>query len=319
MFGRKVKLDAPHVYATLTNALVGVPTEKDMMKVIESMSSYYWTSSLYNTLKNDPVLRTQFFNNMRKNKQPFTKLLTSVDNKGNVGLYVADVNKDKSVDTFTHKTLTNIQTSSLVGGPTTFYDKNGNITVTTLTNTLQWYNTITKSGNITSISDAETNDDIKSYLKEFLIPALNNLGITIDNYVLNDLITQVDSSNFKKNIASLLALEVELSFAYKDLLKVKTGLIPNKREVSKKIVNKTRNATNYVTENWIGKDNLSYLTNIIKKLLPITNQIQTEHYIRAGKKSYYSNTYPSALGDFVARLNYFAEEHKNSPVKSNTR
>lgn len=299
--GFPVMQDPVRMHQELLDVLRGVGSETEMMNALREYSSTAgWVSPFMEELEN-PLVRTQFYTDFKKNFQPYSMQIEKQD--GRIKTYktviLNRIKGDKPFSSF----LTSVKLGKVVNPTRSIFEKNGISTrvipvrleriKNKIIDTLSQPERITEKSKFWQMSKVER--------KQFLIDATESLGIDIDGETLDRIMSK------NKDVR---ALNKEL------LAAAKFGLTLTKEEQE-------------------GKKNISYeelikrassnekkgvLREKITKVLTIVAKsregLKLENRSRYMDNTFFSNVIPSFMGDRFDRIESFVKASDKKGLQS---
>jgi hypothetical protein len=290
--GFPVMQDPVRMHQELLDVLRGVGSETEMMNALREYSSTAgWVSPFMEELEN-PLVRTQFYTDFKKNFQPYTMQTEKQD--GRIKIYkTALLNRIKGDKPFS-SFLTSVKLGKVVNPTRSIFEKSGLSTrvmpvrVERIRNkiidTLAQPERITEKPKFWQMSKVER--------KQFLIDATESLGIDIDGETLD----RIMSGN-----RDIRALNKELLGAAKFGLNLTKEEQEGKKEISYEELIKRASSN----------EKKGVLREKITKVLAIVAKsregLKLESRVRYGDNTFFSNVIPSFMGDRFDKIASFVK------------
>lgn len=290
--GFPVMQDPVRMHQELLDVLRGVGSETEMMNALREYSSTAeWVSPFMEELEN-PLVRTQFYTDFKKNFQPYAMQTEKQD--GRIKTYkTALLNRIKGNKPFS-SFLTSVKLGKVVNPTRSIFEKSGPSTrvmpvrVERIRNkiidTLKQPERITEKSKFWQMSKVER--------KQFLIDAIESLGIDIDGETLDRIMSK------NKDVR---ALNKELLDAAKFGLTLTKEEQEGRKDVSYEELIKRASSN----------EKKGVLREKITKILAIVAKsregLKLESRIRYGDNTFFSNVIPSFMGDKFDRIASFVK------------
>lgn len=290
--GFPVMQDPVRMHQDLLDVLRGVGSETEMMNALREYSSTAgWVSPFMEELEN-PLVRTQFYTDFKKNFQPYAMQTEKQD--GRIKTYkTALLNRIKGDKPFS-SFLTSVKLGKAVNPTRSIFEKSGPSTrvmpvrVERIRNKI--IDTLTQPERITEKSKFWQMSKVER--KQFLIDATESLGIDIDGETLDRIMS--------KN-RDIRALNKELLDAAKFGLTLTKEEQEGRKDVSYEELIKRASSN----------EKKGVLREKITKVLAIAAKsregLKLESRVRYGDNTFFSNVIPSFMGDRFDRIASFVK------------
>lgn len=290
--GFPVMQDPVRMHQELLDVLRGVGSETEMMNALREYSSTAgWVSPFMEELEN-PLVRTQFYTDFKKNFQPYAMQTEKQD--GRIKTYkTALLNRIKGDKPFS-SFLTSVKLGKVVNPTRSIFEKSGPSTrvmpvrVERIRNKI--IDTLTQPERITEKSKFWQMSKVER--KQFLIDATESLGIDTDGETLDRIMS--------KN-RDIRALNKELLDAAKFGLTLTKEEQEGRKDVSYEEL--IRRASS--------NEKKGVLREKITKVLAIVAKsregLKLESRVRYGDNTFFSNVIPSFMGDRFDRIASFVK------------
>lgn len=290
--GFPVMQDPVRMHQELLDVLRGVGSETEMMNALREYSSTAgWVSPFMEELEN-PLVRTQFYTDFKKNFQPYAMQTEKQD--GRIKTYkTALLNRIKGDKPFS-SFLTSVKLGKVVNPTRSIFEKSGPSTrvmpvrVERIRNKI--IDTLTQPERITEKSKFWQMSKVER--KQFLIDATESLGIDIDGETLDRIMS--------KN-RDVRALNKELLDAAKFGLTLTKEEQEGRKDVSYEELIKRASSN----------EKKGVLREKITKVLAIVAKsregLKLESRVRYGDNTFFSNVIPSFMGDRFDRIASFVK------------
>lgn len=290
--GFPVMQDPVRMHQELLDVLRGVGSETEMMNALrEHSSTAGWVSPFMEELEN-PLVRTQFYTDFKKNFQPYAMQTEKQD--GRIKTYkTALLNRIKGDKPFS-SFLTSVKLGKVVNPTRSIFEKSGLSTrvmpvrVERIRNKI--IDTLTQPERITEKSKFWQMSKVER--KQFLIDATESLGIDIDGETLDRIMS--------KN-RDIRALNKELLDAAKFGLTLTKEEQEGKKEISYEELIKRASSN----------EKKGVLREKITKVLAIVAKsregLKLESRVRYGDNTFFSNVIPSFMGDRFDKIASFVK------------
>ena len=290
--GFPVMQDPVRMHQELLDVLRGVGSETEMMNALREYSSTAgWVSPFMEELEN-PLVRTQFYTDFKKNFQPYAMQTEKQD--GRIKTYkTALLNRIKGDKPFS-SFLTSVKLGKVVNPTRSIFEKSGPSTrvmpvrVERIRNKI--IDTLTQPERITEKSKFWQMSKVGR--KQFLIDATESLGIDIDGETLDRIMS--------KN-RDIRALNKELLDAAKFGLTLTKEEQEGRKDVSYEELIKRASSN----------EKKGVLREKITKVLAIVAKsregLKLESRVRYGDNTFFSNVIPSFMGDRFDRIASFVK------------
>lgn len=290
--GFPVMQDPVRMHQELLDVLRGVGSETEMMNALREYSSTAeWVTPFMEELEN-PLVRTQFYTDFKKNFQPYAMQTEKQD--GRIKTYkTALLNRIKGDKPFS-SFLTSVKLGKVVNPTRSIFEKSGLSTrvmpvrVERIRNkiidTLAQPERITEKSKFWQMSKVER--------KQFLIDATESLGIDIDGETLDRIMS--------KN-RDVRALNKELLDAAKFGLTLTKEEQEGRKDVSYEELIK-RSSSN--EKKGILREKITKVLSIVAKS---REGLKLESRVRYGDNTFFSNVIPSFMGDRFDRIASFVK------------
>lgn len=290
--GFPVMQDPVRMHQELLDVLRGVGSETEMMNALREYSSTAgWVTPFMEELEN-PLVRTQFYTDFKKNFQPYAMQTEKQD--GRIKTYkTALLNRIKGDKPFS-SFLTSVKLGKVVNPTRSIFEKSGLSTrvmpvrVERIRNkiidTLAQPEKITEKSKFWQMSKVER--------KQFLIDATESLGIDIDGETLDRIMS--------KN-RDVRALNKELLDAAKFGLTLTKEEQEGRKDVSYEELIK-RSSSN--EKRGILREKITKVLSIVAKS---REGLKLESRVRYGDNTFFSNVIPSFMGDRFDRIASFVK------------
>lgn len=290
--GFPVMQDPVRMHQELLDVLRGVGSETEMMNALREYSSTAgWVSPFMEELEN-PLVRTQFYTDFKKNFQPYAMQTEKQD--GRIKTYKTTllnrIKGDKPFSSF----LTSVKLGKVVNPTRSIFEKSGPSTrvmpvrVERIRNKI--IDTLTQPERITEKSKFWQMSKVER--KQFLIDATESLGIDIDGETLDRIMS--------KN-RDIRALNKELLDAAKFGLTLTKEEQEGRKDVSYEELIKRASSN----------EKKGVLREKITKVLAIVAKsregLKLESRVRYGDNTFFSNVIPSFMGDRFDRIASFVK------------
>lgn len=290
--GFPVMQDPVRMHQELLDVLRGVGSETEMVNALREYSSTAgWVSPFMEELEN-PLVRTQFYTDFKKNFQPYAMQTEKQD--GRIKTYkTALLNRIKGDKPFS-SFLTSVKLGKVVNPTRSIFEKSGPSTrimpvrVERIRNKI--IDTLTQPERITEKSKFWQMSKVER--KQFLIDATESLGIDIDGETLDRIMS--------KN-RDVRALNKELLDAAKFGLTLTKEEQEGRKDVSYEELIKRASSN----------EKKGVLREKITKVLAIVAKsregLKLESRVRYGDNTFFSNVIPSFMGDRFDRIASFVK------------
>lgn len=290
--GFPVMQDPVRMHQELLDVLRGVGSETEMMNALREYSSTAgWVSPFMEELEN-PLVRTQFYTDFKKNFQPYAMQTEKQD--GRIKTYkTALLNRIKGDKPFS-SFLTSVKLGKVVNPTRSIFEKSGPSTrvmpvrVERIRNKI--IDTLTQPERITEKSKFWQMSKVER--KQFLIDATESLGIDIDGETLDRIMSK------NKDVR---ALNKELLDAAKFGLTLTKEEQEGRKDVSYEELIKRASSN----------EKKGVLREKITKVLAIVAKsregLKLESRVRYGDNTFFSNVVPSFMGDRFDRIASFVK------------
>ena len=290
--GFPVMQDPVRMHQELLDVLRGVGSETEMMNALREYSSTAgWVSPFMEELEN-PLVRTQFYTDFKKNFQPYA--MQTEEQDGRIKTYkTALLNRIKGDKPFS-SFLTSVKLGKVVNPTRSIFEKSGLSTrvmpvrVERIRNKI--IDTLTQPERITEKSKFWQMSKVER--KQFLIDATESLGIDIDGETLDRIMS--------KN-RDIRALNKELLDAAKFGLTLTKEEQEGRKDVSYEELIKRASSN----------EKKGVLREKITKVLAIVAKsregLKLESRVRYGDNTFFSNVIPSFMGDRFDRIASFVK------------
>lgn len=290
--GFPVMQDPVRIHQELLDVLRGVGSETEMMNALREYSSTAgWVSPFMEELEN-PLVRTQFYTDFKKNFQPYAMQTEKQD--GRIKTYkTALLNRIKGDKPFS-SFLTSVKLGKVVNPTRSIFEKSGPSTrvmpvrVERIRNKI--IDTLTQPERITEKSKFWQMSKVER--KQFLIDATESLGIDIDGETLDRIMSK------NKDVR---ALNKELLDAAKFGLTLTKEEQEGRKDVSYEELIKRASSN----------EKKGVLREKITKVLAIVAKsregLKLESRVRYGDNTFFSNVIPSFMGDKFDRIASFVK------------
>lgn len=290
--GFPVMQDPVRMHQELLDVLRGVGSETEMVNALREYSSTAgWVSPFMEELEN-PLVRTQFYTDFKKNFQPYAMQTEKQD--GRIKTYkTALLNRIKGDKPFS-SFLTSVKLGKVVNPTRSIFEKSGLSTrvmpvrVERIRNKI--IDTLTQPERITEKSKFWQMSKVER--KQFLIDATESLGIDIDGETLDRIMS--------KN-RDVRALNKELLDAAKFGLTLTKEEQEGRKDVSYEELIKRASSN----------EKKGVLREKITKVLAIVAKsregLKLESRVRYGDNTFFSNVIPSFMGDRFDRIASFVK------------
>lgn len=290
--GFPVMQDPVRMHQELLDVLRGVGSETEMMNALREYSSTAgWVSPFMEELEN-PLVRTQFYTDFKKNFQPYAMQTEKQD--GRIKTYkTALLNRIKGDKPFS-SFLTSVKLGKVVNPTRSIFEKSGLSTrvmpvrVERIRNKI--IDTLTQPERITEKSKFWQMSKVER--KQFLIDATESLGIDIDGETLDRIMSK------NKDVR---ALNKELLDAAKFGLTLTKEEQEGRKDVSYEELIKRASSN----------EKKGVLREKITKVLAIVAKsregLKLESRVRYGDNTFFSNVIPSFMGDRFDRIASFVK------------
>lgn len=290
--GFPVMQDPVRMHQELLDVLRGVGSETEMMNALREYSSTAgWVSPFMEELEN-PLVRTQFYTDFKKNFQPYAMQTEKQD--GRIKTYkTALLNRIKGDKPFS-SFLTSVKLGKVVNPTRSIFEKSGLSTrvmpvrVERIRNkiidTLAQPERITEKPKFWQMSKVER--------KQFLIDATESLGIDIDGETLDRIMS--------KN-RDIRALNKELLDAAKFGLTLTKEEQEGRKDVSYEELIKRASSNE---KKGVLREKITKVLSIVAKS---REGLKLESRVRYGDNTFFSNVIPSFMGDRFDRIASFVK------------
>jgi hypothetical protein len=290
--GFPVMQDPVRMHQELLDVLRGVGSETEMMNALREYSSTAgWVSPFMEELEN-PLVRTQFYTDFKKNFQPYAMQTEKQD--GRIKTYkTALLNRIKGDKPFS-SFLTSVKLGKVINPTRSIFEKSGLSTrimpvrVERIRNKI--IDTLTQPERITEKSKFWQMSKVER--KQFLIDATESLGIDIDGETLDRIMSK------NKDVR---ALNKELLDAAKFGLTLTKEEQEGRKDVSYEELIKRASSN----------EKKGVLREKITKVLAIVAKsregLKLESRVRYGDNTFFSNVIPSFMGDRFDRIASFVK------------
>lgn len=290
--GFPVMQDPVRMHQELLDVLRGVGSETEMMNALREYSSTAgWVSPFMEELEN-PLVRTQFYTDFKKNFQPYAMQTKKQD--GRIKTYkTALLNRIKGDKPFS-SFLTSVKLGKVINPTGSIFEKSGLSTrvipvrVERIRNKI--IDTLTQPERITEKSKFWQMSKVER--KQFLIDATESLGIDIDDETLDRIMSK------NKDVR---ALNKELLDAAKFGLTLTKEEQEGRKDVSYEELIKRASSN----------EKKGVLREKITKVLAIVAKsregLKLESRVRYGDNTFFSNVIPSFMGDRFDRIASFVK------------
>lgn len=290
--GFPVMQDPVRMHQELLDVLRGVGSETEMMNALREYSSTAgWVSPFMEELEN-PLVRTQFYTDFKKNFRPYAMQTEKQD--GRIKTYkTALLNRIKGDKPFS-SFLTSVKLGKVINPTRSIFEKSGLSTrimpvrVERIRNKI--IDTLTQPERITEKSKFWQMSKVER--KQFLIDATESLGIDIDGETLDRIMS--------KN-RDVRALNKELLDAAKFGLTLTKEEQEGRKDVSYEELIKRASSN----------EKKGVLREKITKVLAIVAKsregLKLESRVRYGDNTFFSNVIPSFMGDRFDRIASFVK------------
>ncbi|QOR59539.1 DUF1768 domain-containing protein [uncultured phage cr126_1] len=290
--GFPVMQDPVRMHQELLDVLRGVGSETEMMNALREYSSTAgWVSPFMEELEN-PLVRTQFYTDFKKNFQPYAMQTEKQD--GRIKTYkTALLNRIKGDKPFS-SFLTSVKLGKVINPTRSIFEKSGLSTrimpvrVERIRNKI--IDTLTQPERITEKSKFWQMSKVER--KQFLIDATESLGIDIDGETLDRIMSK------NKDVR---ALNKELLDAAKFGLTLTKEEQEGRKDVSYEELIKRASSN----------EKKGVLREKITKVLAIVAKsregLKLESRVRYGDNTFFSNVIPSFMGDKFDRIASFVK------------
>lgn len=298
--GFPVMQDPVRMHQELLDVLRGVGSETEMMNALREYSSTAgWVSPFMEELEN-PLVRTQFYTDFKKNFQPYAMQTEKQD--GRIKTYkTALLNRIKGDKPFS-SFLTSVKLGKVINPTRSIFEKSGLSTrimpvrVERIRNKI--IDTLTQPERITEKSKFWQMSKVER--KQFLIDATESLGIDIDGETLDRIMS--------KN-RDVRALNKELLDAAKFGLTLTKEEQEGRKDVSYEELIKRASSN----------EKKGVLREKITKVLAIVAKsregLKLESRVRAYDNTFFSNVIPSFMGDRFDKIEMFAKKADSKGLK----
>lgn len=194
--GFPIMLDPVKAHQTLSDLLIGVTSEKQMMAVLaKNSSSIGWLNSLIKTLKHNNRLKTQMFVDFHKGYQPYSIMARdSKKSKNGIAHFITKILNRES-----ENSLSQYHTRVSVGNvlsPNSVFNSDGTVNWDNLQSLSKkinsYFNAVDTSSNIFKDKYWTSDKDTRARMLKEMFDAL---GIPVDNNIINQLTGQGDYKN----------------------------------------------------------------------------------------------------------------------------
>lgn len=290
--GFPVMQDPVRMHQELLDVLRGVGSETEMMNALREYSSTAgWVSPFMEELEN-PLVRTQFYTDFKKNFQPYAMQTEKQD--GRIKTYkTALLNRIKGDKPFS-SFLTSVKLGKVVNPTRSIFEKSGLSTrvmpvrVERIRNKI--IDTLTQPERITEKSKFWQMSKVER--KQFLIDATESLGIDIDGETLDRIMS--------KN-RDIRALNKELLDAAKFGLTLTKEEQEGRKDVSYEELIKRASSNE---KKGVLREKITKVLSIVAKS---REGLKLESRVRYGDNTFFSNVIPSFMGDRFDRIASFVK------------
>ena len=290
--GFPVMQDPVRMHQELLDVLRGVGSETEMMNALREYSSTAgWVSPFMEELEN-PLVRTQFYTDFKKNFQPYAMQTEKQD--GRIKTYkTALLNRIKGDKPFS-SFLTSVKLGKVVNPTRSIFEKSGLSTrvmpvrVERIRNKI--IDTLTQPERITEKPKFWQMSKVER--KQFLIDATESLGIDIDGETLDRIMS--------KN-RDIRALNKELLDAAKFGLTLTKEEQEGRKDVSYEELIKRASSNE---KKGVLREKITKVLSIVAKS---REGLKLESRVRYGDNTFFSNVIPSFMGDRFDRIASFVK------------
>ena len=311
-----IMLDPVNAHQTISELLVGVTSEKQMLEVLLSESERrYWLTPIVEELKNNNRLRTQFYVDFHKGFQLYSQLGTNKKKTKNGIIHWITTILNKEPRNLLQQFMTRVKLGNLLSD-TSIFNTEGNVDWSNLKifkDKINEYLVVDKSSNQFAKSKFwEIDSNGKPIMswnerRQLIQELLTAVGIPTDKKIMDGIMNYKNTKNLRK-IIKLLEQISTYGIDYISLNKLDAYAEKNKNQSFNKFINITNPKTDYNIKSSIEK--------ILKIINSQGNGLKYERRARytdsKGKTtSYDSYVNPSYMSDvFGAILNFVKNNDK---------
>ena len=309
-----IMLDPISAHQTISDLLVGVTSEKQMLEVLLSESERRnWLTPIVEELKNNNKLRTQFYVDFHKGFQLYSLLGTN-KNKSNNGIkhWITKIINRES-DTSLKQYLSRVNLGNTIDS-TSIFDEKGNVNWSNLKSfkdKINEYLVVDKSSNQFAESKfwerGSKGKPIMSWneRRQIIQELLTAVGITTDKEIMNGIMNPKNT----KNLRAIIRLFEQISthgIDYISLNKLDAYAEKNKNQSFNKFINITNPKTDYNIKSSIEK----ILKIIDKQGKGLRYERRARYTDSKGKTtSYDSYVNPSYMSDVFGAISNFVKNN----------
>lgn len=309
-----IMLDPISAHQTISDLLVGVTSEKQMLEVLLSESERRnWLTPIVEELKNNNKLRTQFYVDFHKGFQLYSLLGTN-KNKSNNGIkhWITKIINRES-DTSLKQYLSRVNLGNTIDS-TSIFDEKGNVNWSNLKSfkdKINEYLVVDKSSNQFAESKFWERDSkgkpIMSWneRRQIIQELLTAVGIPTDKEIMNGIMNPKNT----KNLRAIIRLFEQISthgIDYISLNKLDAYAEKNKNQSFNKFINITNPKTDYNIKSSIEK----ILKIIDKQGKGLRYERRARYTDSKGKTtSYDSYVNPSYMSDVFGAISNFVKNN----------
>lgn len=309
-----IMLDPVNAHQTISELLVGVTSEKQMLEVLLSESERrYWLTPIVEELKNNNRLRTQFYVDFHKGFQLYSQLGTDKKKTKNGIIHWITTILNKEPRNLLQQFMTRVKLGNLLSD-TSIFNAEGNVDWSNLKifkDKINEYLVVDKSSNQFAESKFWEIDSkgkpIMSWneRRQLIQELLTAVGIPTDKKIMDGIMNYKNTKNLRK-IIKLLEQISTYGIDYISLNKLDAYAEKNKNQSFNKFINITNPKTDYNIKSSIEK--------ILKIINSQGNGLKYERRARytdsKGKTtSYDSYVNPSYMSDVFGAISNFVKNN----------
>lgn len=296
--GFKRYLDPHYVHATLIDKLRFMTKSSDMIPMLEELQkSKPWVKNVIDILKDSDVVKSQFYQDFRKDYTPYSVQKRILANDGRYKYKTIDINKPEGTRYLLDEWKDNYESSTILS-PSSIYNKTGGVNTENVTENVSQIRALQDSfDRLSNKKDAEVISKWVGTNIESLLNLTRGLGIDITSATL------LEAATLDPNAGE--DVKLNLPFPIENLLH---NLNTINFQLGRGKIGKDGERVDF--ENKFKKPYES-----IAKMISAVTENVIESSVYENGKSYYSHTVPSYLGKMVKNLKSAGKEFLESEFK----
>lgn len=283
-------LDSSYVHATLINSLSNMITSEDMFPILNDLSrNKIWVKQIIKTLENDEILKSQFYQDFRKDFVEYWIQKQTLNGDGTVSMKTISINKPEGTTFLLDSWRDNYQSHTILDKDSV-YSSTGEIEKGKASVGLD----IVKELN-NKLVNKSTEDRIRTFSEKenwnSLVKALKMIGIDPNQDTLMRALTNIKTAPNITFTDPVMLLLPQLDIIFRGISK---GDMTSNEGEQKDLIN-----------------TFGSVYNSIANILADVTDDAVESSVRENGKTYYSNVNPSYLGKLIKQLkNVFSDSER---------